>query len=173
MTAPKLPSQEDRVQSRWTRGSTRAHLSKEVRSGARGRVVAPELTSTSRRGLRLRNTWQHWSSPRQEGNIQSWGTRDSAGAHLSKEARSGAAGHAVASEPTLVERCGPKIQLMWQCVDARPALYLDLELICGGTRSSGYWQPCFKTINHPRENKFIMYQVFEYKTNKTLDQIYV
>jgi hypothetical protein len=42
-----------------------------------------------------------------------------------------------ASEPTSVERCGSKLQLAWQHVDARPTPYLDLELICGGTRSSG------------------------------------
>jgi hypothetical protein len=36
-----------------------------------------------------------------------------------------------APEPTSVERCGPKLQLMWQCVNARSAHYLDLELIYG------------------------------------------
>jgi hypothetical protein len=29
------------------------------------------------------------------------------------------------------------IQLAWQRVDARPASCLDLELVCGGTRSQG------------------------------------
>jgi hypothetical protein len=46
-------------------------------------------------------------------------------------------GHMVAPEPTSVGRCGSKLQLTWQRVDARPALCLDLELVCGGTRSSG------------------------------------
>jgi hypothetical protein len=65
------------------------------------------------------------------------GPRDSTGAHLSKEVRSGAAGHVAAPKPTSAGMYGPKIQLMWQRVDARPAPYLDLELICGDTRSSG------------------------------------
>jgi hypothetical protein len=52
--------------------------------------------------------------------------------------RSGTAGHAVASEPTSAGRCGLKIQLTWQRVDTRYAPCLDLELVCGGTRSSGY-----------------------------------
>jgi hypothetical protein len=45
-------------------------------------------------------------------------TRGSTEANLSKEVRSGAAGHVTTPVPTSVERC------------------LDLELICGGTRSS-------------------------------------
>jgi hypothetical protein len=64
-------------------------------------------------------------------------TRGSTRAHLSKEVRSRAAGHMVAPEPTSAERCGLKLQLVWQRVDARPTTCLDLELICGGTRSSG------------------------------------
>jgi hypothetical protein len=84
--------------------------------------------------------WQHRSSPRQGGKVQSRGTRGSAGAHLSKEARSGAAGHMVAPEPTSVGRCGLKLQLTWQRVDVHLAPCLDIELICGGTRSSGYRQ---------------------------------
>jgi hypothetical protein len=46
-------------------------------------------------------------------------------------------GHVVALEPTFAERRGPKLQLMWQCVDACYTPCLDLELVCGGTRSSG------------------------------------
>jgi hypothetical protein len=45
----------------------------------------------------------------------------------------------VASEPTSAGRCGPKLQFMLQRVDAHPATCPDLELICGGTRSSGYF----------------------------------
>jgi hypothetical protein len=51
--------------------------------------------------------------------------------------RSGATGHVAAPKPTSAGRCGPKLQLTWQRVDARLAPYLDLELVCGGTRSSG------------------------------------
>jgi hypothetical protein len=51
-----------------------------------------------------------------------------------------AAGHVTALEPTSVVRCGLKLQLTWQRVDARPAPCLDLELVCGGTQSSGYRQ---------------------------------
>jgi hypothetical protein len=63
--------------------------------------------------------------------------RGSTGAHLSKELRSGLAGHVVAPELTSVGRCCPKLQLAWQGVDARPAPCFDLELVCGGTWSSG------------------------------------
>jgi hypothetical protein len=48
VVAPELPSQEDRVSSRGTRGSAGAHLSKEARSGAAGHVEASELTSVKR-----------------------------------------------------------------------------------------------------------------------------
>jgi hypothetical protein len=34
-------------------------------------------------------------------------------------------------EPTSIGRCDLKLQLMWQCVDARSAPCLDLELVCG------------------------------------------
>jgi hypothetical protein len=51
--------------------------------------------------------------------------------------RSGAAGHVAAPEPTYVGRCGSKLQLAWQRMDAYHAPCLDLELVCGGTRSSG------------------------------------
>jgi hypothetical protein len=45
VAAPELPSQGGEVQGRETRGSTGAHLIKDVRSGAEGHVAAPELTS--------------------------------------------------------------------------------------------------------------------------------
>jgi hypothetical protein len=48
-----------------------------------------------------------------------------------------AAGHVATPEPTSAWRCGPKLQLTWQRVDARPAPCLDLDLVYGGTRSSG------------------------------------
>jgi hypothetical protein len=61
-----------------------------------GHVTALELTSLRRQGLKLR-------------------TRDSAEAHLSKEARFRTAGHVAILKPTSIGRCAP---------------YLDLELIC-------------------------------------------
>jgi hypothetical protein len=103
-------------------------------------VVAPERTSVRRRGPGPQDMWQHRSSPHQGGKVRSRGTCDNAGAHLSKEAISRAMGHVVASEPTSAGRCGLKLQLTWQRVDARPAPCLDLELVCEGTRSSGYRQ---------------------------------
>jgi hypothetical protein len=45
--------------------------------------------------------------------------------------RSGAARHVVPPEPTSAERCGLKLQLAWQRVDARLASCLDLELVRG------------------------------------------
>jgi hypothetical protein len=42
-----------------------------------------------------------------------------------------------APEPTSAGRCGSKLQLTWQRVEACSAPCLDLELVCGGTRSSG------------------------------------
>jgi hypothetical protein len=97
-------------------GTAGAHLDREARSGAEKHVIALELSS---RG----------------GRARSHGTRGSGGAHLGSEVRSRVAGHVAAPEPTSVGRCGLKLQLAWQRVDARPAPYLDLELICGGTRS--------------------------------------
>jgi hypothetical protein len=81
-------------------------------------VAAPELSS---RGGRA---WSH-------------GTHGSTGAHLGREARSEAEEHVATPEPTSTGRCGPKLQLAWQRVDPHPAPCLDLELVCGGTRSSG------------------------------------
>jgi hypothetical protein len=96
-----------------------------------GHVAAPELTSARRRGPRPWDTWRCRSPPLQ---VRSGAEgRGSARAHLSNEARSGAVGHMVAPEPTPVERCGPKLQLTWQRVDARPVPCLDLELVCGDT----------------------------------------
>jgi hypothetical protein len=107
-------------------------------SGRRGQghVAASEPTSAWRRDPELRNTWQHRSSTQQGGEARGHGPRGSTGAHLSKEVRSGAAGHMAAPEPTFAGRCDPKLQLMWQRMYAHPAPYLDLELVCGGTRSS-------------------------------------
>jgi hypothetical protein len=37
----------------------------------------------------------------------------------------------VALKPTSTRRCGLKLQLVWKCVNARPATCLDLEFVCG------------------------------------------
>jgi hypothetical protein len=74
-------------------------------------VVASELTSVRRRDPVPRDTWQDRSSPRQKDEVQARETRGSTGARLTKEARSAAVGHVVATEPTSsAGRCGPKIQ---------------------------------------------------------------
>jgi hypothetical protein len=52
------PHQGGKDRSRETRGSAGGHLSKEVRSGVTGHVVAPEPTSTGRCGPKLQLTWQ-------------------------------------------------------------------------------------------------------------------
>jgi hypothetical protein len=88
------------------------------------------LWSTVRRGPW--DTWQHRSSPlrkaepravghvaalelpSQEGRAQSPGTRGSAGAHLSKEARFGAEGHVAAPELTSARRRGLGPQDTWR-----------------------------------------------------------
>jgi hypothetical protein len=72
------------------RGSTGAHLDSNARSGAEEHVAAPELNSARRRGPGPRDTWQHRSPPRQEGEVQGCRTRESTGAHLDREERSGA-----------------------------------------------------------------------------------
>jgi hypothetical protein len=55
-----------------------------------------------------------------------------------REARSGATGHVVASEPTLAGRKVPVLYDTWWHVGARPAPCLDLKLVCRGTQSIGY-----------------------------------
>jgi hypothetical protein len=102
-----------------TRGSTRAHLGRKVRSKAEEHVAALELNSVRMRGPGHR-------------------TCGSTGAHLSREARSGAAGHVEVPELTSIGRRGPELQGMWQRVDAYHTPCLDLKLVCGGTRSIGY-----------------------------------
>jgi hypothetical protein len=111
-------------------------------SRAVGHVVAPELPLSGSQSPEPWDTWQHRSSPHQGGKVWSRGTRGSARAHLSKEVRSGVAGHVVAPEPTSAGRCGPKLQLMWQHMDARSPPCLDLEPVCRGMRYLGYRQLC-------------------------------
>jgi hypothetical protein len=109
-------------------------------------VAAPELTVAGRRGPELRNPWQRRSSTQQGDEARGHRPRGSTGVHLSKEVRSGATGNVAAPKPTSAGRCGPKVQLTWQCMDARPALCFDLEILCGGTRSSGSRQPLLLTL---------------------------
>jgi hypothetical protein len=102
VAAPELPSQKGRAQSRGTRGSTGAYLSKEARSGAEGHMIALELTSVRKRGPGPRDTWQHWSLPLQ-GGVDTWQHQSSP----LKKAEPGAKGHMVALELTSARRQGP------------------------------------------------------------------
>jgi hypothetical protein len=52
--ALELHSQEGKARSHGTRGSTRAHLTKEARPGAEGHVVVPKVASARRRGPGVR-----------------------------------------------------------------------------------------------------------------------
>jgi hypothetical protein len=110
---------------------------REAEPGAMGHLAVPKPTSTGRRGPELRNAWWRRSSTQQGDEVQGHRPCGNTRAHLCKEVRSGAAGHMVAPERTSVGRCGPKLELAWQREDARPAPCLDLELVCGGTRSLG------------------------------------
>jgi hypothetical protein len=68
----------------------------EAEIRAMGHVAAPEPTSAGRWGSELRDTWQRWSSPQQGGEVWGSRTRGCVGAHLGRQARSGAAGHVAA-----------------------------------------------------------------------------
>jgi hypothetical protein len=74
----------------------------EAEPGAMGHMATSEPTSAGMRGPELRNVWQHRSSTQQGDEAQDHGPRGSTRAHLSKEVRSGAAGHMVALEPTSI-----------------------------------------------------------------------
>jgi hypothetical protein len=72
------------------RGSTGAHLSKEVRSGVTGHVVALKPTSTGRRGPKLQLTWQRVDAcpaPCLDLELVSRGTQSSGCRHLLRERR--------------------------------------------------------------------------------------
>jgi hypothetical protein len=56
-----------------------------------------------------RGTWWLRSSPQSGGKVWSYWTCGSAGAHLGREAGSGAVGHVAASEPTSTERQSPEL----------------------------------------------------------------
>jgi hypothetical protein len=103
----------------------------EAKPGAMRHVAVPEPTSAGRRCPKLRNAWQRRSSTQQGDETRGHGPHGSIRAHLSKEVRFKPVGHVAALKPTSTRRCGLKLQLMWQHVDARPATCLDLELVCG------------------------------------------
>jgi hypothetical protein len=67
VAAPELSPRGSRAQSHGTRGSTGAHLDREVRSGAEGHVATSELSSVRRRGPGPRDTWRRRSPPLQGG----------------------------------------------------------------------------------------------------------
>jgi hypothetical protein len=79
------PQSGGEVWSHRTRGSVRAHLSREARSGAIAHVTTPEPTSA-------------------ESEVRNYRTHGSARAHLSREARFGAIGHVAAPQPTSAGR---------------------------------------------------------------------
>jgi hypothetical protein len=76
--------------------------------GAAGHMAVPEPTSGRRRGPEPLDTWQYWSPPRLGGEVRSHMTRGSVGVHLNREARSRAAGHMAAQEPTSAGRRRPE-----------------------------------------------------------------
>jgi hypothetical protein len=76
---------------------------------ATGRVAVPEPALVRRRDLESWDMWQRRSPPWLGGEAQSYKTCGSTIAHLSREARSGAAGHMVASEPTSIGRRGSEV----------------------------------------------------------------
>jgi hypothetical protein len=81
------------------------------------------------------------SSTQQGGEARDHMTRGITIAHLSMEMRSGTTGHVAALESTSAGRCGPKLQLTWQRMDAHSTPCLDIELICGvpGLQSADNW----------------------------------
>jgi hypothetical protein len=85
MAAPELSSRGGRAQSHGTRGSGRAHLGREARSGAEERMAAPELNLARRQDPGPRATWEHWSSPQQGGEVRDRGTCGGSRAHLCRE----------------------------------------------------------------------------------------
>jgi hypothetical protein len=99
VAVPELSSRGGRVRSYGTPDSTRAHLGREARSRVEEHMAASELNSARRRGLGPWDTWQHRSSPQQGGEVRGRGTHGGSGAHLYR-------------------RCGLKLQLAWQRMDA-------------------------------------------------------
>jgi hypothetical protein len=100
-------------------------------------MAVSEPISAGRRGPELSNTSRRQSSTQQGDEAPGHEPCGSTRAHLSKEVWSGATGHVSVPELISAGRYGSKLQLTWQRVHARPATCLDLELVCGGIRSSG------------------------------------
>jgi hypothetical protein len=89
--------------------SAGAQLSRDARSRAEEHVAAPKPTSVGRRSPELRNVWRRRSSTQQGDEARGHRSHGSTGAHLSKEVRSGVAGHVAAPKPTSAGRRGPKV----------------------------------------------------------------
>jgi hypothetical protein len=138
-----------------TCGSPRAAPGKAAGARATGHVAAPELPRSGQRELEPQGTWRPRSCPGLGSGSWSHRTQGGPGAAPGWAAGARAARHEVALElpragqrelepqDTWRPRSCPGLQLAWQRVDTRPAPCLDLELVCGGTRSSGYrqWPP--------------------------------
>jgi hypothetical protein len=101
---------------------------------AMGHVVASEPTLAGKCGSKLQDMWQHWSPPRQggevrchgdmwqrqslpqqEGNVRCCRAPGSVRAHFGREAGSGAAWHVAVPKPTSVGRQGLEWWGAWQC----------------------------------------------------------
>jgi hypothetical protein len=80
----------------WDTWQYRSSPLRKAEPRAMGHVAAPELTSSRRQCLELRDTWQRRSSPQQGGEVQGRGTRGGVGAHLCTEVWSEATAYAAA-----------------------------------------------------------------------------
>jgi hypothetical protein len=89
------------IESHETRGSAGALPDRETVSRAAWRVAVPKPSLTGRRDPEPRDAWQRWSPTWRGYEIWSRGTCGSAGALLSREAGSGAAGCVAAHGCTL------------------------------------------------------------------------
>jgi hypothetical protein len=63
-------------------------------------VAAPELTSSRRQGLELRDMWQRQSSPQQGGEVRGHETHGDTGSHLCREVWSKTTTYVAACECT-------------------------------------------------------------------------
>jgi hypothetical protein len=84
--------------------------------------------------------WQRRSPSQLGGRVWSYETRGSVGAHLNREAGSGAMGRVAAPEPTSIGRRGSVLRDTWRLVVARSTTCLVFMLVREGTRSTGYRQ---------------------------------
>jgi hypothetical protein len=79
-----------------------------------GHVAAPEPSRARRQDSEPWDTWQRQIPHEQGGGIRSSRTRGSAGALSSRDARSGAVGHVVVSEPSRARRQDLEPRDSWQ-----------------------------------------------------------